>query len=143
MRRTRAHALYLVLLGLSIAALAWPLFVLSGTLLGLWSGEARQLDLWTLEPKRRLLAAFLEGWRESLPVAALLGFVAVVDHALLSRYRVTWIVGGVLLPAVTAALALVFYRDAPTALPTLVATGVALALLHRLGEWGRRALSGE
>ena len=131
--------LKLPLLCLLVGVAAWPLFVLAATLLGLWTGEARQLDAWTLEPKRRLLADFLEGWWSSLPVAATLGLVAVVDYLTLGRYRVTWAFAGITLPIACAALALALGADAATALPALVATGVALAVLYRLAEhlWRR------
>ena len=132
--RYRDRLLHAALLWALIALAAWPAFVLAATLIGLWGGEARQIDAWTLTPKRALLADFLDGWRASAPFAAGLGLVAVLDHLLLARYRVTWIVGGVFLIGASAALAFALGDDRLAALPTLAATGALLALLHRLVE---------
>ena len=142
MSHATARVFHLLALWLLVTLAAWPAFVLVATALGLWSGEARQLDAWTLAPKRQLLAHFLDGWRESAVVAASLGVVAVVDYLLLSRYRVTWIAGGILLPAAGAAVALALYRDPAAALPTLAATGLLLAVLYRAFEWSRQSITG-
>ena len=142
MSRRTAHVVHLLLLWASVTLAAWPAFVGAATLFALWSGEARQIDAWTLEPKRTLLAHFVDGWRASLVVAAPVGLVAVADYLLLSRYRATWLVGGILLPLAGALLALVFYPDPETALPVLAGAGLALAVLYRLTEWLRQRITG-
>ena len=140
-RRT-ARLVHLVVLFALVAFAAWPAFVAVSTLLAMGFGEARQLDAWALEPKRALLAHFLEGWGASLPVAAAVGVVAVVDYLLLSRHRATWLIGGILLPVAGAALAFAFYPDPATALPALATTGLALAVLYRVFEGLRQRLAG-
>ena len=137
MSRRRDSVLHAALLWLLIAAAAWPAFVLAASAIGLWTGEARQIDAWTLAPKRNLAADFVAGWIASAPFALALGAVAVVDYLLLGRYRVTWLIGGALLIASCAALAFAFGDDRAAALPTLIATGTLLALLHRTVEWLR------
>ena len=142
MSHRAARLLHLFLLWALVTLAAWPAFVLSATALALWSGEARQLDAWALEPGGLLLRAFLDGWRQSVVVAAPVGLVAVADYLLLSRYRVTWIVGGLLLPVAGVGIALLLYRDPVAALPTLAATGLVLAVLHRAFERVRQRLAG-
>ena len=142
MSRGTARALHLFALWGLVTLVAWPAFVLAGTALGAWSGEARQLDSWTLAPKRQLLVHFLEGWRASLPVAASIGVVAVVDHLLLARHRATRLAGGILLPLAGAAIAFAAYRDPGSALPTLVVAGLLLAVPYRAFEWLRRSITG-
>jgi len=143
MTRTGTRALHLFALWLLVMIAAWPAFVLAGSALGAWSGEARQLDAWALSPKRDMLARFLEGWRASLPVAAGFGALAVLDYLLLSRYRVTWLVGGILLPIAGIALAHVAYRDPAATAPTLACAGLVLALVSRLFERLRLSVTGE
>jgi len=129
------HLVHLILLWFLVTLAAWPVFTAVATLFGLWSGEAWQIDAWALEPKRALLARFLEGWLASLVVAAPIGLVAVIDYLILSRYRVTWLFGGILLPIAGIGVALAFYALPDTALPTLAATGLVLALLYRVFDW--------
>ena len=128
MRRRTAALLYGALLFAGTALLAWPVFVLVATVAGAIAGEAWQLDAWDLEPKRRLLARFLEGWVASAPFALGAGAVALADHLLLTRWRATHLVAGILLPIAGAALALALWPVPMDALPTLAATGLALAL---------------
>jgi len=141
MQKKTARLLYIALLWLIVATAAWPAFVLAGTLLALYTGEARQIDAWALEPRALLLADFLDGWRNSALVSALLGVVAIVDYILLSRYRVTWLIGGILLPLAGSVIAFTLYRDPVSALPTLVVAGVLLAFPYRVVERVRHSLS--
>ena len=128
MRRRTAELWYAVVLFAGTALLAWPAFVLAATVAGAISGEAWQLDAWDLEPKRRLLARFVEGWIASAPVALGVGAVALADHHLLSRWRQTRFVAGLLLPAAGAALALALWPVPMDALPTLVGAGLLLGV---------------
>lgn len=132
MAKRRTGIIYLLLLWFVITALAWPAFVLAGTLLSLFVSEGWLLDAWTQIPRRNILASFLEGYWQSLFIAMPLGLVAVVDYLLLSGYRVIWRIGGILLPASGAALAYLFFNPAVAALPTLLIAGLLLAIAHRL-----------
>lgn len=132
MRKRRSGLLYLLILWFLISALAWPAFVISATALSFFAAEAWQLDAWTQIPKRAILKHFLDGYQMSAIIALPIGVVAVIDYLLLSRYRITWIVGGILLPAAGALIALTLYRQPMTAMPTLILTGFILAIVHRL-----------
>lgn len=134
MPKRHARFFYVIVLWLVVAVAAWPAFVLAGTLFALYSGEAWQIDAWALEPRSRLIEEFLGGWRHSAPLGALLGLVAVIDYTLFSRYRVTWLIGGILLPLAGCVIAFTLYRDPASALPTLAVAGVLLALPYRLVE---------
>ena len=137
-----ASCLYLLLLWALISVLTWPTYVLCSTLLAFHGAEAWQLDAWHTLPQQQMFQYFIEGYKASAIVAVPLGFVAVVDYLLLSRYRATWLVGGVCLPVVCALLALGFFSQPYTMLPTLVATGFALAIAYRLIDFfaGRKRL---
>ena len=124
--------LYLLVLWLLISVLAWPAFVLSATVLSYFAAEGWQLDAWSQIPKREVLKQFLEGYKVSAIVTVPIGFIAVIDYLLLSRYRITWILGGILLPLTGVAIALFLYKQPMTALPTLALTGLLLAIVHRL-----------
>ncbi len=132
--KRRTNLLYLFLLWIVISLLVWPTFVVATTLFAYFSGQAWQLDAWNLIPKRDIVNQFLHGYINSAIVAVPLGFIAVIDHTLLSRYRVTWIFGGILLPLAGAAIAYFFYKQPETALPSLVLTGLLLAVVYRLAD---------
>ena len=141
MRRRTAELWYAVVLFAGTALLAWPAFVLAATVAGAISGEAWQLDAWDLEPKRRLLAFFIEGWTLSAPFALGAGLLALLDFALLSRWRVTDALAGVSLPIAGAVLAFALWPEPGDALPTLAATGLALMIVARLGRTILRRLA--
>jgi hypothetical protein len=132
MAKRKTGMLYLLVLWIVISALAWPTYVFTASVLSYLSGEGWQLDAWTEIPGRVLLDYFLDGYRHSLIVTLPLGFVAVIDYLLLSRYRVTWWLAGILLPITGAVLALTLFERAANAVPTLVLTGILLAVVHRL-----------
>lgn len=132
--KRRTNLLYLLLLWILISLLVWPTFVVATTLLSYFTSQAWQLDAWTQIPKREILNQFLQGYIHSAIVAVPLGLVAVIDHALLSRYRLTWTFGGILLPVAGAAIAYLFYKQPISALPSLLLTGVLLAVVHRLAD---------
>lgn len=124
--------LYLVCLWALISALAWPVYVLCATLLAVHGAEGWQLDAWYLIPRTELFKQFLHGYKASTVITIPIGLVAVIDYLLLSRYKATWLMGGILLPLTAAAIAFGFYKQPNAALPPLFATGVLLALVHRL-----------
>ncbi len=124
--------LYLACLWTMISALAWPAYVLCSTLLAIHGAEGWQLDAWHLIPRTELLNQFFHGYKASAIVTIPFGLVAVIDYMLLSRYKATWLMGGILLPLTAAAIAFSFYKQPNAALPPLLATGVLLAIVHRL-----------
>ena len=132
MAKRTTGLLYLLVLWVLISALAWPAYVLSATLISYFGAEGWQLDAWKQIPKREMLRYFLEGYTMSWIVTIPIGIVAVVDYLLLSRYRVTWILGGILLPLAGTIIAFTLYQQPMTALPTLALTGLLLAIVHRL-----------
>jgi len=132
MAKKQTGLLYLLVLWILISALAWPAFVLAATLLSYLSAEGWQLDAWTQIPKREILSHFLEGYKLSSIIAVPIGLIAVIDYLLLSRYRITWLIGGILLPLAGAAIAFSLYKQPMIALPTLTLTGLLLAIVHRL-----------
>lgn len=138
MRRLTPELLFVSMLGLVIGLLAWPVFVAVASGLALMVGEAWQIDAWSLEPKRRLLSMFFDGWRQSATIAAGAGVLAMLDYVLLARYRLLSIVAGVLLPFTGAALAMALYPDPMPALPVLAGAGLVLALVYRLLDAIRR-----
>ncbi len=130
-RRT-AGTLYLLGLWVLISVLAWPGYVLTGTLLSYLQGSGWQLDAWSQIPKRLMLSHFMSGYLQSLSITLPLGLIAVADYLLMSRHRVSWWLAGISLPASGALLALMLFQPAADALPTLVITGVLLAIAYRL-----------
>ncbi|MGQ7847732.1 hypothetical protein ACUNV4_24780 [Granulosicoccus sp. 3-233] len=128
----RTAWLYLLLLVSVISLLAWPAFVLSSTLLAYFTADAWQLEAWTQLPKRVLLQHFLDGYQRSLIVAVPAGILAALDHLLMSRLRITWWFRGILLPLAALALASSLMPSVPAALPTLLGTGLLLAVACRL-----------
>ena len=133
--KRQTNLLYLLILLILISVLAWPAFVVASTLLSFFLGQSWTMDAWSLIPKREILNQFLKGYINSAPFAALFGLVAVVDHTLLSRYRLTWAFGGILLPITGAAIAFALYQSPEVALPSLVAAGFLLAIVHRLVDF--------
>lgn len=132
MAKRKTGLLYLLVLWALISALAWPAFIVAATVIAYFNGEGWQLDAWTQIPKRDVLAHFLNGYVNSLVFTLPLGLIAVVDYLLLSRYRSTWLVGGILLPAAGAAIAFAFFKQPFLVLPTFLAAGILLAIVHRL-----------
>lgn len=130
--RRKAGTIYLLGLWILISALAWPAYVLAGTLLASLQGSGWQLDAWSQIPKRVMLSQFISGYQQSLSIALPLGLIAVADYMLMSRHRASWWLAGISLPATGALLALMLFQQAANALPTLILTGFLLAIAYRL-----------
>lgn len=130
--RRKAGTFYLLSLWILISALAWPAYVLSGSLLAYSHGDGWQLDAWNQIPKRVMLAHFMRGYQQSLSFTLPLGLIAVADYLLMSRHRVSRWLAGISLPTTGALLALMIFQQAADALPTLVLTGLLLAVAYRL-----------
>lgn len=130
--KRKLGSLYLIILWVLISVLAWPAYVLCSTLLTFHGAEGWQLDAWHLQPRREMLEQFINGYQASAIISIPLGLIAVIDYLLLSRYKATWLLGGILLPIACAVLAFGFYRQPHAALPALLGTGILLAIVHRL-----------
>ncbi len=123
--------LYLLILWALISVLAWPAYIMCSTALAFYGGEGWQLDAWNSLPFSELVRHFTSGYAASAVFAAPVGLVAVADYLLLSRYKATWLIGGIFLPLTGMAIAFAFYKQPAAALPALAATGVVLAIIHR------------
>lgn len=124
--------LYLAVLWVLISVLTWPAYVLCSTLLALHGAEGWQLDAWQLTPRPLVFERFLQDYKASAIITIPIGLIAVVDYLLLSRYKATWLLGGIFLPIAATIIAYGFYRQPHAALPALLATGILLAFVHRL-----------
>lgn len=132
MRRRLGSLAFQLLLFVAVAVLAWPAFVGVATLAGMVQGEAWQLDAWTLEPKRRLVARFIEGWMASAPIALGVAGLAWLDQVLLARWRQTHLAAGLLFPLAGAVAAFALWPVPMDVLPTLAATGLVLGIAYRI-----------
>lgn len=140
MRRSISPIWFSIALWLLIAAAAWPIFVVANALLSFWFGEGSFLDSMNLEPKRKLLADFIQGYKASLIIAVPLGLLAAIDYLLLARHRITRYLAGISLPIACIALALILYKNSQPALLGLAVTGLGLWLLYRIAGWLYRLL---
>lgn len=128
-RRRDTHPLLLLII---LTALAWPSLVAAGTLLALIGGDAWQLGAWQQIPKRVLLQHFLDGYRQSLIPALLVGALGVIDHLLIGRSARLRSLRGILLPIAAALAAWLLLPSVSTALATLVLGALLLVVASRL-----------
>lgn len=127
-------------IAVAVTVLAWPCTVAVATVLATLGGEAWQLDAWNQEPKRRIVAAFLDGWRAAAPWSLGAGVLAALDHVLLTRYRLTALLAGISLPFAGALLAMLLWPVPMDALPVLALTGLVLAVIARVLDLTGRLL---
>ena len=120
---------------LSITVSAWPAYVACSITLSHLTEMLSVLDFIDAKPKRLLLTDFLEGWRQSAPLACALGVLAVIDLQLLIRNRYTRYLAGITLPLALIAVTLVFFSNYGFELvPTFAATGAVLWIIYRTLE---------
>lgn len=127
-----------ILLWLLVAACAWPAFVAANGIISYFNGEGSVLDLWTQEPKRKLVDEFINGYKASAIIAALIGFIAVVDYQLLSRSRLTGFIAGILLPIACIAIAFIYYSEPGYMLPAMALMGFLLWIVYKFVDIGFR-----
>ncbi|MEE9334529.1 MAG: hypothetical protein V3U65_10610 [Granulosicoccaceae bacterium] len=130
-----------LLVGVLIAASAWPLFVTSGGILSHWFGEGSMLDAINNVPEQKIMDDFWFGYQQSMLIAIALGILAALDYFLLSQNKFTWIIAGLSLPLACIGLLFVFYKDPVPLLPTFVMTGIGLFILYRFADLIRRLFS--
>lgn len=133
-RHRRSGFLYLLVLALLVSALAWPVFVAVNLALTYWMVQGWNISNQLGLPADVLWRQFFEGYQASLIICAPIGLIAMVDYQLLSRHRISWLFGGILLPITGAIIAFVWYQHPVQALPSLVLTGCILALVYRLAD---------
>ena len=126
------------MLFLLIGLAAWPVFVAVNIAISFFQGEGSVVDLWTQEPKRNLLAGFLEGYEKSALFAVFVGVIAAVDFQLLSKNRLTGFVAGIFIPLFCISLAFIFYAEPGLVLHSFALTGFALWMLYKIVDIGFR-----
>ena len=135
MKFRQLKLLFSIILFLLIAVCAWPAYVGASIGTSVFLETLGFLDFLDLRPKRLWLEDFIIGWRQSAPIAATLGLVAVIDMQLLTRQRITALIAGIFLPITTVGIGLWFFNDyGLEILPTFAATGLILWVLYRLSE---------
>jgi len=134
----RSNILISILLWLLIAAAAWPVFVAVNLAISFFVGEGSVLDTWNQVPKRTLITDFINGYKSSALIAALLGLVAVVDFQLLSRNKLTGYIAGILVPVCCIGIAFWHYPEPSYVLPGFALTGLALWILYKFIDIGFR-----
>lgn len=127
--------IFSILLFLFITASAWPAYVLCSVAVSHFTDMLGVLDFIDARPKKILLSEFLDGWKQSLPLACALGLLAVIDMQLLIRNRFTYFLAGISLPIALTAITLVFFKNYGLELaPTFALTGVVLWFIYRILE---------
>jgi len=138
MATARSGFFFNLLLLLLISLTAWPVFVAVSVALSLWVGESPVLTLFAMEPKSKLLAEFIIGFKASAAITGALGVLAVVDYQLFSRHRLTWLFAGLSLPVACIGMAIYFYHEPVPLLPAFATTGIVLFVIYRLADRLRR-----
>lgn len=138
MRSVKANIFISLLLWLLIAACAWPAYVAANLGISFFQGEGSIIDAWLLEPKRKLLNEFINGYIQSAAIAALIGLVAVVDFQLFARHRLTGYIAGVLLPIACVVLAFLYFANPGSVVPGFAITGILLWFIYKFVDVGFR-----
>ena len=127
--------IFSLMLFLLISVSAWPAYVAASWGTSLFLDTLGFQDFFGSRPTQLWLQEFISGWKQSAPIAAALGLIAVVDMQLLTRQRLTALIAGILLPLATIGLGLWFFSDYGLAMiPTFAATGLILWIIYRMSE---------
>lgn len=132
MRSVAATILISLVFGLFIAAFAWPFYTGANAIIAIVMGEGSILDSINQIPTQNILAEFIVGYKQSAPIAAAIGFVALLDYLLLSQNKYTGYISGIFVVIACVALAFVFYRNPAHVLPGFALTGALLWLLYKV-----------
>ena len=138
MNSLRSTILISLLLGLIIAATAWPAYVAANFAISWFIGEGSILDVWNQAPKRTIIADFIQGYKSSAVFAAFIGFVAMLDFQLLTRHKLTGYCAGLFVPACCIGLAFMYFPEPGYVLPGFVLTGFVLWILYKMVDIGFR-----
>ena len=114
---------------LVLSLLAWPVFVVSALLVSYLAGEGSVINTWHLEPKRNLLAYFIEGYIGSAPFAAALAALAVACGIVPAAFKAARLAVLILLPLAGLAIAYTFYTDTGAVQLAFTGAGLVLALI--------------
>jgi len=134
----RTNIIASIILWLIIAAAAWPVFVAANYAISMFIGEGSIIDTWNQIPKRSIVADFIEGYKTSAIIAALLGLIAVVDFQLFSRHNLTGFIAGILLPVSCIAIAFIYFPEPGHVVPGFALTGFGLWILYKIVDIGFR-----
>ena len=135
MKFRQLKLIFSILLFLLIAVSVWPAYVIASMSTSLFLDTLGFQDFLETRPKQLWLQEFIAGWKQSAPVAAVLGLIAVIDMQLLTRQRLTAIIAGVLLPLATVGLGLWFFNSYGLEMvPTFAGTGLILWIIYRVSE---------
>jgi len=127
--------LYSIVLFLLIAVSAWPAWVAASAGISYFMDVIGVQDFFHARPKRLWLSEFIHGWKESAPIAAALGGLAVIDMQLLTRKRFTLLIAGISLPIALVALGLFIFKDYGLEMvPVFATTGIILLVVYRFSE---------
>jgi len=138
MRSLRSNILVTLFLFLLIAGCAWPLFVSANFLISLIIGEGNILDSLQHEPKRKLLDAFIHGYKSSIFITGILGLIAAIDFQILAKNKLTGYIAGIFIPIFCIAIAFIYFPDPSLVLPAFALTGLFLWILYKFVDIGLR-----
>lgn len=111
------------------AALVWPVFVVVSLLFSYLAGEGSVINTWYLEPKRNLLAHFIEGYKNSVPVAVALAAIPVLCAAAPRKLKILRLAVLIVLPLAGFAIANYFYASPQSVQLAFISSGMALAAI--------------
>lgn len=131
-RSVAATILISLVFGVFIAAFAWPFYAGANAIISTVIGEGSILDSINQVPTKIILADFISGYKQSAPIAAAIGLVALVDYLLLSQNKYTGYISGILVVIACVAIAFVFYKNPLHVLPGFALTGALLWLLYKV-----------
>jgi len=134
----REHFVISLLIAIVIGASAWPIFASVNVVIGYFIGEGSIIDLWMLEPKRKLIDSFIEGYIGSAKIAGLLGLVAAIDYLILARFKLTGYFAGIGVPAFCIAIAFHFYKVPSQVMLGFGITAFILWIIYKLIDVGIR-----
>lgn len=135
MRFRQLKLIFSIILFLLIAFSAWPAYVAASMLTSAFLDTLGFQDFLGSRPTHLWTEEFMHGWEQSAPIAAVLGFIAVLDMQLLTRQRFTALIAGILLPLATIGIGLWFFKNYGLEMaPTLGVTGFILLIIYRVSE---------
>jgi len=124
--------LFSLLLFIIITLACWPVYVACSLAVSHFGDALGVIDFIDSRPKRLLLTEFLEGWKQSLPLASAIGLLAVIDRQLFARKRSIKAFSGLTLLVAFVAMPLLFFKsNALELMPTFALTGCVLWLTYR------------
>lgn len=131
MNSARGTWLASISLWVLVALAAWPAYVAVNLGISFVIGEGSIVDLWGQEPKRNLIASFIDGYKSSAVIAVTIGFIAALDFLLLAGKRFTGYFSGISIPIACVAVAFIFHAEPIPFVTGLALTGIVLWILYK------------